>query len=138
MIAKLIKILTQKKRKKQEGFTLIEILVVVVIIGLLASLVGPRLFKKVDDAKIKVAREQIRELKVALDLYKLDVGRYPDSLEALVRNDGSENWDGPYLQKNYIPNDPWGNPYQYEVIDGGDSVRITSTGGGKITITNED
>ncbi len=138
MISKLIKILTQDKRKKQEGFTLIEILVVVVIIGLLASLVGPKLFKKVDKAKIEVAKEQIRELKVALDLYKLDVGKYPDSLEALIHNDGSENWDGPYLQKKYIPNDPWGNPYQYEVIDGGDSVRITSTGGGKITITNED
>ena len=102
--------------RNQDGFTLIEILIVMVIIGLLAALVGPRMFGKVGKSKQKAAKAQISLLETALDTYRLDVGKYPTTdmgLEAL-RNQpsGVDKWDGPYLPKE-IPLDPWGNPYVY-------------------------
>ncbi len=104
------------RRARQGGFTLIEILIVVFIIGLLAALVGPQLFKRVGGAKQKMARTQIEVLGTALDTYRLDVGQYPSSdqgLAALVTQpDGIETWDGPYLRKE-VPADPWGSPYIY-------------------------
>jgi general secretion pathway protein G len=99
------------------GFTLIEIMVVVIIIGLLAALVGPRLFSRVGKSKQTAAQSQIELFGVALDNYRLDLGRYPttsEGLAALQKNPGAENWDGPYLKKD-IPMDPWGNPYVYKV-----------------------
>ena len=102
--------------KDHRGFTLIEMIVVVIILGLLAGLVGPRLFGRVGQSKIVAARAQIELLGAALDQYSLDVGTYPPSsigLEALVRNPNVAAWNGPYLKKNAIPADPWGNPYQY-------------------------
>jgi len=99
------------------GFTLIELLVVVVIIGLLASLVGPRLFGQIGKSNVSVTRAQIDSLGKALDQYRLDVGSYPSSqqgLQALVaKPDGVEKWQGPYLAKQ-VPNDPWGRPYKYK------------------------
>lgn len=103
-------------RSRQGGFTLIEILIVVFIIGLLASLVGPQLFKRVGGAKQKMARTQIEILGTALDTYRLDMGSYPTSeqgLEALrVQPEDADNWDGPYLKKD-VPNDPWDRAYEY-------------------------
>jgi general secretion pathway protein G len=103
-------------RKKENGFTLIEILIVMVIIGLLAALVGPRLFGKVGKSKQKAAKAQIALFETALDTYRLDVGKYPTTdmgLQALrVRPEDVEKWDGPYLPKD-IPLDPWGHPYEY-------------------------
>jgi general secretion pathway protein G len=98
------------------GFSLIELMVVMVIIGLLAALVAPRLFPKLGKGKQAAAKAQIELLNQALDQYRLDTGSYPstqEGLNALMVNPGQEKWDGPYLKKN-LPADPWGNPYIYQ------------------------
>jgi general secretion pathway protein G len=103
-------------RTRQAGFTLIELLIVVIILGILAGLVGPRLFGRVGQSKQAAARVQIELLGTALDQFKLDVGRYPttqEGLQALQQNPGNvPGWEGPYLKRD-VPRDPWGNPYQY-------------------------
>jgi general secretion pathway protein G len=100
----------------QAGFTLIELLVVMVILGLLAALVVPNYVKQGEKSKIKAARTQIEMLGTALDLFRLDVGRYPTSQEGLDalrgRPSGVDRWDGPYLKKE-VSRDPWGNSYVY-------------------------
>lgn len=98
------------------GFTLIELLVVMVIIGMLAALVGPRIFKNVGKGKQSAAKAQIEMFGQALDQMRLDIGRYPttsEGLESLITNPGIDGWDGPYLKKNKIPNDPWQHEYAY-------------------------
>src|SRR5436190_16726190 len=98
------------------GFTLIEMMVVMVIIGLLMALVGPRFIRQEEKAKVKAARAQVELLGTALDTFRLDVGRYPNSQEGLAslrqRPFGTDRWDGPYLKKD-VPGDPWGRPYYY-------------------------
>lgn len=99
------------------GFTLLELLVVLVILGLLASLVGPQVLKHLSTSKTKTAQLQIEELGSALDLYRLEVGHYPSSaegLDALIKRPANApNWNGPYLKKSVIRKDPWGNDYHY-------------------------
>jgi general secretion pathway protein G len=107
--------------RDQRGFTLIELLVVIIILGLLAGLVGPRLFGRVGQSKQAAARAQIELLGAALDQYRLDVGTYPPTspgLEALVASPNVANWNGPYLKKNAVPRDPWGHPYLYKCCPG--------------------
>ena len=96
------------------GFTLIEILVVMAIIGMLAVMVAPNIFNQQAGAQRDAALSQISSLEAALDTYRLDVGDYPDSLEGLIENDsGRAAWNGPYLRRE-VPMDPWGNEYIYE------------------------
>jgi len=104
-------------KKKKAGFTLLELLVVMVIIGLLIGIVGPRYFGKLDESKEKTARAQIDAFGKALDHYRIDTGRYPNTeqgLEALRTKPQNEaKWRGPYLQKA-VPLDPWDHAYQYK------------------------
>ena len=106
-----------KAKHGQQGFTLIELLVVLVILGLLAGLVGPQILRYLGSAKSDTAQLQIQELGAGLDLYHLEVGRYPSTDEGLIalveEPTGVSNWNGPYLKKKSIPNDPWGNDYNY-------------------------
>ena len=105
-------------RNKEQGFTLIELLIVMIILGLLAALVGPRMFGKAEKARQKASKDQISLFETAIDTYRLDVGKFPTTeqgFQALrVRPAGvGDRWDGPYLKKD-IPLDPWGNPYSYK------------------------
>lgn len=106
-----------RSRSRRRGFTLVELLVVLAILGLLVGLVGPQVMKALGGSKTKTARIQIEDLSATLDIYRLELGRYPttnDGLQALVENTaGAANWNGPYLKKNQVPKDPWGNDYQY-------------------------
>jgi general secretion pathway protein G len=106
-----------KSRPGGRGFTLVEIMIVIIIIGLIAALVAPRFFGKLSTAKQKTAKMQIEHFGTALDAFRLDVGRYPTSEEGLKalreKPSGAENWQGPYLPKE-IPLDPWGAPYVYK------------------------
>lgn len=96
------------------GFTLVEILVVMAILGMLAVMVAPNLFRQREGAMRDAAMSQIATLETALDSHRLDVGEYPDSLAGLMENEsGRASWNGPYLRRE-VPMDPWGNEYHYE------------------------
>ena len=106
------------KRHRHNGFTLLELLVVMVIIGLLASYVGPRYFSQIGRSEIKTARAQIDGIQKALEQYRIDTGHYPSNEQGLAALDkapaNEPAWSGPYLVK-HVPPDPWGKPYQYRV-----------------------
>ncbi len=125
------------------GFTLLELLVVMVIIGLLAGFVAPRYFAQVGKSQVKIARAQIDALDKALDQFRLDVGRYPtteEGLQALVAAPGGEaGWAGPYLKKG-VPADPWGRPYVYQQpgTHGGDFDLLSYGKDGRVGGTGED
>jgi general secretion pathway protein G len=108
---------TTRRRNGEAGFTLVEILVVITIIGLIMAIVGPRVLNYLGESKVKAAKIQIESFGSALDLYYLDMGRYPnssDGLAALVQRPGNaEEWNGPYLKGGVVPNDPWGHAYVY-------------------------
>ena len=121
------------RRLDQGGFTLVEILVVLVILGLLFGLVGPRVIDYLSRAKSEVARLQMENLATALDLYRLDVGGYPsqeEGLRALVTaSAGTDRWNGPYLKDKAVPLDPWDREYIYAMpgVHGG-SYDLSSLG----------
>lgn len=120
-----------RRLRPARGFTLIELLVVLVILTLLAGLVGPRVLNQLGGAKAKTAAVQIADLDKSLELFQLDVGRFPsteEGLEALVKRPGAAaGWNGPYL-KGELPRDPWGKPYQYTGPAPGVEPKIVSLG----------
>ena len=117
------------------GFTLIELLVVLVILGLLAGMVGPNVMKYIGSSKTEVARAQLQDLSAGLDLFKLDVGRYPDNeegLQALVEASNEiAGWNGPYLRKKRVPLDPWNTDYVYRYPGQEDDYDLLSLGADK-------
>lgn len=116
---------------KVKGFTLMELLVVLVILGLLAALVGPTVYQRIKPARQSVARAQIEHFMTALDSYFIDIGDFPDNQSGLQslrsQPDGVGRWRGPYLQKN-IPVDPWGNAYVYRNPGRNGAYEISSYG----------
>lgn len=103
-------------RSTEAGFTLVEMLVVITIIGLIMGLIGPRVLNYLSESKVKAAKIQMQSFASALDLYNLDTGRYPSSAEglaALVRPTGGGAWNGPYLKGGNLPSDPWNHAYIY-------------------------
>lgn len=117
--------------KKVRGFTLMELLIVLVILGLLAALVGPTLFQRIKPAKQSAARAQIENFMTALDSYFIDTGRFPTTQQGLAalrqRPDGEPQWAGPYLKKD-IPTDPWGGQFQYRSPGRNGGYEIASFG----------
>ena len=113
------------------GFTLLELLVVIVIIGLLAAYVGPKYFAQLGKSEVTVARAQIDAFEKALDTFRLDVGRYPTTEEGLAalmtKPDTAAKWNGPYLRRQ-LPKDPWGNAYQYKSPGAKNDVELLSFG----------
>ena len=108
----------RRVRAGEAGFTLVEILVVITIIGLIMALVGPRVLNYLAESKVKAARIQVESFASSLDLFYLDAGRYPSTSEGLAalaaRPGGIDSWNGPYLRTGAVPNDPWGHPYIYK------------------------
>ena len=105
---------TRRSRRASRGFTLLEILVVLAIIGMIAAIAAPQVFKSLGGAKSDSAKVQIESLSTAIDLYRLEVGKLPPDLDALIEKpSGEDRWNGPYLRKKVVPTDPWGNPFQY-------------------------
>ncbi len=106
-----------KYNRAENGFTLLELLVVLGIIALLAGIVGPQVMKHMGTSKTKAARVQVEDLSASLDMYKLDVGKYPTTeqgLNALVEKPAdTKRWNGPYLRKTKVPQDPWVQDYHY-------------------------
>jgi len=102
----------------QDGFTLVEMLVVITIIGMIMALVGPRVLNYLSESRVKAAKIQIQSFSSALDLFYLDAGRFPSSSEGLTALahpiSGVASWNGPYVKGGTVPNDPWGNPYVYK------------------------
>jgi general secretion pathway protein G len=132
MNGRILKTATLENRPSSEaGFTLLELLVVVLIIGLLASYVGPKYFSQIGKSEVTTAKAQIEAYAKAVDNFRLDMGRFPTTEEGLaalmIRPADSDKWSGPYLRKDVIP-DPWGHPYVYRAPGTKSEFEILSYG----------
>ena len=119
-------------RQGEQGFTLVEMLVVITIIGLIMGLIGPRVLNYLGESKVKAAKIQMQSFASALDLFNLDAGRYPSTSEGLTalvrRTPGVAAWNGPYLRGGNVPNDPWNHPYIYRAPGEHGAFDIVSLG----------
>jgi general secretion pathway protein G len=123
-----------QSKRRERGFSLLELLAVLVILGILAGIFAPKFLGQAESAKRKAAKLEIDQIGQSLDLYKLEIGKYPTTQEGLAAlvtaPSGTTNWNGPYLKKTTVPKDPWGNEYKY--VSPGDQNRpydIVSLGG---------
>lgn len=108
--------LSMPRRRAQGGFTLIELVVVIVILAILAAVIVPRFFGRTEDAKISNAITTIKTLDESISMYNADTGNFPQSLDALITNPQIKGWNGPYLKNQAsVPPDPWGHPYAYKI-----------------------
>src|SRR3569832_2912770 len=127
-----MRMLKMLRRSGEDGYTLVELLVVLAILGLLATIATTQVLRYFSSAKMSTAHAQVESLSSALDLYKLDVGRYPSSQEGLValkaKPATAENWNGPYVKPNTSLNDPWGKPYAYASPGRHGEFDLSSTG----------
>jgi general secretion pathway protein G len=125
-------VVKKQTRPGEQGFTLVEMLVVITIIGLIMGLIGPRVLNYLSESKVKAAKIQMQSFASALDLFYLDAGRYPstsEGLAALVRHTpGIQAWNGPYLRGGNVPNDPWNHPYVYRAPGEHGAFDIVSLG----------
>jgi len=123
---------TDRKSRGDAGFTLLEMLVVLAIMALLAAIVAPQVLKYLGSSRTQTAKVQIQNITAALELYRLDVGRYPTQQEGLVAlvnpTPTAPNWNGPYLKKESALRDPWGNPYLYQIPGQHGEVDVYSLG----------
>jgi general secretion pathway protein G len=130
-----IKNRTQLETANEAGFTLLELLVVLAIMGLLAAIVGPQVIKYLGSSRSQTARVQVKNVAAALELYRLDVGGYPSSeqgLDALVKAPpGSPNWNGPYLPQASNLLDPWGEPYRFKAPGSHGEIDVYTLGSDK-------
>ena len=132
-------VIKKHESQSRSGFTLIEVLLVVVIIGILAAVVVPRLSGRVGQSQVSAAKSSIASVSLALDLYETDNGNFPASLQSLITKGSEQNWRGPYLKKGEIPIDPWGHEFVYTLKDNGYEVRSAGpngTSGDSDDITN--
>jgi general secretion pathway protein G len=115
----------RSSQQRERGFSLLELLAVLVILGILAGVFAPKFLGQAESAKRKAAKLEIDQIGQSLDLYKLEIGKYPTSQEGLAAlvtaPSGTTNWNGPYLKKTTVPKDPWGNEYKY--VSPGDQNR---------------
>ncbi len=113
--------------RRQGGFTILEIVIVFILLAGIMAFVGPKIFEQMGRAKSQEARIRIQQLAGQIEMYKLEVGKYPDNLGALVRNPGSDKWNGPYAKDTDLK-DAWGNDYRYTVPGQGKAYDLISLG----------
>jgi general secretion pathway protein G len=113
--------------RRERGFTILEIVIVFILLAGIMAFVGPKIFEQMGRAKSQEARIRIQQLVGQIEMYKLEVGKYPDNLGALVRNPGSDKWNGPYAKETDLK-DAWGNDYRYTIPGQGKAYDLVSLG----------
>lgn len=126
----------KRKLARRNAFTLVEVLLVIVIIGMIAGIALPQIAGNLEKARIKKAKAEIASLSGACDVFEMDCSKYPATLNDLVSNPGVDGWEGPYMKKTTIPKDPWAKEYSYSSSNEGYEIKTTSKKG--VVITSKD